>query len=118
MTKVRNRMESLFPSRAPRACSTIFFCTMGAASFQSIFTVCSGQTTMQSAQPMQVFESMSALTERTEMAPEGQWAAHVPQPVQFAGSTNGDTVECWAGFPAREAPPIPRFLMAPPNPEG
>jgi len=28
----------------------------------------------------------------------------------------GDTVECWASFPFREAHPMPKFLMVPPKP--
>ena len=91
---------------APAACSTIFIWTAGVASFQLTFTVCSGQTTMQSAQPMHAPGEMNAFASAIAIAPEGQWDTHVPHPVQPAGSTAGATVECCASFPAREAHPI------------
>ena len=47
------------------------------------------------------------------------WAqifAHLPQPTQLSVSTEGLPCACISILPARDPPPMPRFLSAPPKP--
>ena len=80
-----------------------------------MLTAFSGQTTMHSAHPMHFSGLISAFS-ATVIASAGHHAAHVPHAMQPA-RTYGLVVECCSSLPARDAPPMPTFLMAPPNPD-
>ena len=71
---------------------------------------------MQRPHPTHFAGSMCALRFVTVHAPCAHSRVHFPQPMQASSFTLGCTLECMAFLPAREPPPMPRFLSAPPMP--
>ena len=80
------------------------------------FTASIGQTPRQRPQPTHLLWSMDAFLSVIVIASWAQTFVHCPQPIHFLSDTRGFPALCISILPALEPQPIPRFLMAPPNP--
>ena len=74
-----------------------------------------GQTPMQRPQPTHLSWSMTAFFSLTVTPVCAQTFVQLEQPIHLSAETVGFPSLCISIFPAREPPPIPIFLIAPPK---
>ena len=98
------------------AYSTIFLSTMAPSWSYSAYIASKEHIPMHRPHPAQDPRSMEAFFPETEMAFCPHALTHLPHPTHLEASRRGFPWLCISIFPRREAHPIARFFIAPPNP--
>ena len=114
--KFRKPVFFSLPFVAPYAYSTIRSVKTGISISQSISIACSLHVCIQSKHPMQELFLIRDFPSSILIADSGHTSTHVPHPVHLLERENGRAL-CSFRLSSGGAQAIPRFLIAPPNPE-